>query len=120
MVNSTVSIFIRFKSGGKRRTAAAAYAGKARLKPGIGKHNGKEIPCPAGVYWLRWYDGPKQVWQRVGFDPNDALKAQTRQEAILAGRMFPWRHRRASLARPWPLPLRTSLQSVQPEPMNEG
>ena len=28
MANSTVSIFIRFKSGGKRRTAAAAYAGK--------------------------------------------------------------------------------------------
>ena len=36
MVNHTVSILIRFKDGERRRTVAAAYAGKARLKPGVG------------------------------------------------------------------------------------
>jgi hypothetical protein len=89
MANSTVSIFICFKSGGKRQTVASAYAGKARLKPSIGKQNGKEFPCPAGVYWLRWYHGPKQVWKRVGIYPTDALKAQMRQEAVLAGETVP-------------------------------
>jgi hypothetical protein len=89
MANSTVSIFIRFKSGGKRQTVGTAYAGKARLKPGTGKQNGKEFPCPTGVYWLRWYDGLKQVWKRVGVDPSDALKAQMRQEDILAGESVP-------------------------------
>ncbi len=90
MANSTVSIFIRFKRGGKRQTAAAAYVGKARLKPGTGRdRKGREFPCPAGVYWLRWYDGPKQVWKRVGPDPTDAVKAQMRQEAVLGGESVP-------------------------------
>jgi hypothetical protein len=47
MANSTVSIFIRFKRGGKRQTAAAAYAGKARLKPvsnGIGRGANFRVP----------------------------------------------------------------------------
>ena len=55
-MNSTASIFIRSKDG-KRRCVAAVYAGKARLKPGIGVVEGKERSCPGGVYWIRWYQG---------------------------------------------------------------
>lgn len=85
MANSTVSILIRFGKGKERRTVAAAYAGKARLKPGIGIVDGKERPCPGAIYCLRWYNGLKQVWRTVGPDPHDALVAQMRQEAILSG-----------------------------------
>lgn len=85
MANTTVSILIRFKESNKRRTVAAAYAGKARLKPGIGIVNGKERPCPGAIYWLRWYNGPKQVWRRVGPDPHDAVVAQMNREAVLCG-----------------------------------
>ena len=44
MANTTVSILIRFKDGGRRRTVAASYAGKARLKPGVGFVDGNERP----------------------------------------------------------------------------
>jgi hypothetical protein len=55
MANHSVSILIRFKDGERRRTVAAAYAGKARLKPGVGLVDGKQRPCERGVYWLGWY-----------------------------------------------------------------
>jgi len=89
VANTTVSILIRFKDGGRRRTVAASYAGKARLKPGVGFVDGNERPCPEGTYWLRWYNGPKQVWRRIGPDPHDALVAQMRQEAVLSGESIP-------------------------------
>jgi len=89
VANTTVSILIRFKEGDERRTVPAAYSGRARLKPGIGIVKRKERPCPGAIYWLRWYDGPKQVWKRVGPDPTDAVKAQMRQEAILGGERVP-------------------------------
>jgi hypothetical protein len=65
MANSTVSILIRFKDGKVRRTLPAAYEGRARLKPGIGVDDGKERPCLKGVYFLRWYEGKRQVWKRL-------------------------------------------------------
>ena len=89
MANHTVSISIRFQDGERRRTVAAANAGKARLKPGVGLVDGKERPCERGIYWLRWYNGRKQVWRRIGADSHDALIAQMRQEAILAGETVP-------------------------------
>ena len=55
MANHSVSILIRFKDGERRRTVAGAYAGKARLKPGVGLVDGKQRPCERGVYWLGWY-----------------------------------------------------------------
>lgn len=90
MANTTVSILIRFGKGKNRKTVAAAYAGKARLKPGIGRDKKRrEFPCPGGIYWLRWYNGPKQEWRRVGPDAHDALTAQMRQEDRLAGVTLP-------------------------------
>ncbi len=84
MANHTVSIFIRFKKGGKLEKVAAAYSGKVRLKPGFGKQNAQKFSCRARVYWLCGYDGPKHVRKRIGFDPSDTLKTQMRQEVLLA------------------------------------
>ena len=89
MANTTVSIIIRFAINGKRDTAAAAYAGKARLKRGFGVKAGKEIPTPYGKYYILWYEGTRQRAKMVGTDPTDALKAQIRQEAFLAGESAP-------------------------------
>jgi hypothetical protein len=74
MANRTVSIFVRFTEQGKRNTLPATYIGNARLRP-----------HPGGVYWIRWYEGTRQRWKRIGSDPLDALKAQMRQEAALSG-----------------------------------
>jgi hypothetical protein len=89
MANHTVSILIRFRDGNRRRTVAVAYAGKARLKPGVGLVDGRERPCEGGIYWLRWYNGSKQIWKRIGSDSHGALIGQIRQEAILAGETVP-------------------------------
>ena len=89
-MNTTVSILICYRERGRRKTVSAAYAGQARLKPGIGcDRKGREFPCPGGVYYIRWYQGKKQVWKAVGTDPTDALKAQLRQERVLAGESVP-------------------------------
>ncbi|MBZ5660374.1 MAG: hypothetical protein LAO08_08185 [Acidobacteriia bacterium] len=89
MANTTVSIFICFTANSRRRTVPAAYAGNSKLKPLVGKSKNREFPCPGGVYYIRWYEGKKQVWKRVGPDPNDALLAQFRQERVLAGEALP-------------------------------
>ena len=89
-MNTTVSILICYRDRGRRRTVSAAYAGQARLKPGIGRdRKGREFPCPGGVYYIRWYAGKKQVWKAVGTDPTAALLAQMRQEKSLAGERVP-------------------------------
>src|ERR1700674_2858915 len=89
-MNTTVSILICYRERGRRKTAAAAYSGNSKLKPGIGKDKkGREFPCPDGVYYIRWYQGKKQVWKAVGTDPNDALIAQMNQEATLSGERKP-------------------------------
>jgi integrase/recombinase XerD len=89
-MNTTVSILICYRERGRRRTVSAAYAGQARLKPGIGcDRKGREFPCPGGVYYIRWYQGKKQVWKAVGTDPTAALLAQMRQERVLAGESVP-------------------------------
>jgi len=89
MANKAVSIFIRFTENGVRRTVPAAYAGNSRLKPRFGIQKGKEFPCPGGNYWIRWYDGTRSCWKKIGPDPTDAMKAQMRQEAVLAGDRVP-------------------------------
>lgn len=85
VANSTVSIIIRFRKDGRRDTAAAAYVGRARLKPGIGIKGGREVACPNGVYYIRWYESSKLKAKKVGSDPTEALRAQIRQENRLAG-----------------------------------
>src|SRR5216683_3499899 len=97
MANRKVSVFVRYKENGERGTAPAAYAGNSRLKPGFGVKKGKEFPCPGCIYWIRWYVGEKQEWQRVGSDPTDAMKAVMRQEDILAGGRPPVEERSDSL-----------------------
>lgn len=89
MANNTVSIIIRFKQHGRRDTAAAAYSGKARLKEGIGIRKKKEIACPGGIYYIRWYEGKTLKAKKVGTDPNEVLRAQIQQEDILAGKRPP-------------------------------
>src|SRR6266404_2720714 len=78
MANRKVSIFVRFTENDQRKTVSATYTGNARL-----------APHPGGVFWIRWYEGAKQRWKRVGSDTTDALKAQMRQEAILSGESVP-------------------------------
>jgi integrase/recombinase XerD len=98
MANQTVSIFIRFKQDGKQLPAmAAAYAGKSRLKPGVGVKgkDKKEISHCEFDYYLRWYDGTSQRWKKVGPDPIEAVKAQMRQEDVLAGKRPPVEERTA-------------------------
>jgi hypothetical protein len=88
-MNRIVSIYVRYKDQqGKRCFTPATYEGKARLKP-----------QPGAVYYIRWYEGSKPTAKKVGSqphtadlfgtDPMDALKAQMRQEAILAGDKVP-------------------------------
>src|SRR2546429_336139 len=85
MANRKVSIFVRFKQNSQRKTVPVTYIGNARL-----------APHPGGVFWIRWYEGSKQCWKRVGSDTNDALKAQMRQEAILSGERVPVEERTSS------------------------
>jgi hypothetical protein len=74
-MNRIVSIYVRYKDQqGKRCFVPATYAAKARLKPQLG-----------AVYYIRWYEGSKAKAKKVGTDPMDALKAQMRQEAVVAG-----------------------------------
>jgi integrase/recombinase XerD len=77
-VNRIVSIYVRYTHQGKRYFVPATYAGKARLQP-----------QPGAIYYIRWYKGNKPKAKKVGSDPTDALKAQMRQEAILAGERVP-------------------------------
>src|SRR5258708_23365180 len=78
-MNRIASIYVRYKDQqGKRCFVPATYIGKARLKS-----------QPGGVYYIRWYEGSKPKAKNVGTDPMDALKAQMRQEAIIAGERVP-------------------------------
>src|SRR5882762_550615 len=78
-MNRTVSIYVRYKDQqGKRCFVPATYIGKASLKP-----------QPGGTFYIRWYEGTKPTAKKVGTDSTDALKAQMRQEAILAGERVP-------------------------------
>jgi integrase/recombinase XerD len=85
-MNRVVSIYVRYNENGKRCFVPAIYVGKARLKP-----------QPGGVFYIRWYEGSKPIAKKVGYDdpglsatdPMDALKAQMRQETILAGEKRP-------------------------------
>jgi integrase len=89
MANRKVGIFVMYTLNGVRGTAPASYAGTARLKPGFGIKKKKEFACPGCVYWIRWYEGTRQRWQRVGTDPIEAMKAVMRQEEALAGKRPP-------------------------------
>jgi hypothetical protein len=61
-------------------SSRATYLGKARLAQ----------PPPGGTFSIRWYEGKKKpVAKKVGDDPTDALQAQMRQEAMLAGESVP-------------------------------
>jgi integrase/recombinase XerD len=88
-VNRIVSIYVRYRNPqGKRCFQPAVYLGKARLRP-----------QPGGVFYIRWYAGKKPKHRRVGTDPVDAVKAQIRQENILAGIEMP-REERSTDFRP--------------------
>jgi integrase/recombinase XerD len=92
-MNRVVSIYVRYKDPqGKRCFEPADYSGKASLKP-----------QPGGIYYIRWYGGKKPIAKKVGSqshtadlsatDPTDALKAQMRQEDVLAGKRPPLEER---------------------------
>jgi integrase len=45
--------------------------------------NGQAEYHPEGVYYLRYYDGERQVWERVGKETDAAIAAQFRREQTL-------------------------------------
>jgi integrase/recombinase XerD len=84
LANLQATLFLRIRTAdGKRRIASPVYTANHKLKRLFATVNGKAEYCPSGVYYLRFYDGDRQVWERVGKDADAAIAAQFRREQSL-------------------------------------
>jgi integrase/recombinase XerD len=84
LANLQATLFVRIRTAdGKRRIASPVYTANHKLKRLFASVNGKAEYCPSGVYYLRFYDGDRQVWERVGKDADVAIAAQFRREQSL-------------------------------------
>lgn len=83
MANRKVSLRIRINEGGRRPLAKPAYAANGRIRPLYALVDGVPQHRSEGMYYLRWADGERRVWEPVGIDPYAALAAKLRREHIL-------------------------------------
>ena len=84
MANLNATLFLRIRTtDGKRRVASPVYNGNHKLKRLFATVDGKPEYHPDGIYYLRYYDGDRQVWERVGKDTDVAIAAQFRREQAL-------------------------------------
>jgi hypothetical protein len=84
VANLQATLFLRIRTAdGRRRIASPVYTTTHKLRRLFATVNGKPEYCPMGVYYLRFYDGDRQVWERVGKDADAAIAAQFRREQSL-------------------------------------
>jgi integrase/recombinase XerD len=84
LANLQATLFLRIRTpDGKRCIASPVYTTTHKLRRLFATVNGKPEYCPMGVYYLRFYDGDRQVWERVGKDADAAIAAQFRREQSL-------------------------------------
>jgi hypothetical protein len=84
LANLQATLFLRIRTAdGKRRIASPVYTANHKLKRLFATVDKQPEYHPEGIYYLRYYDGPKQVWERVGKDSDAAIAAQFRREQSL-------------------------------------
>jgi integrase/recombinase XerD len=87
LANLNATLFLRIRTtDGKRRVASPVYTANHKLKRLFATVDGKAEYHPEGIYYLRFYDGDRQVWERVGKDTDAAIAAQFRREQTLRAR----------------------------------
>lgn len=84
MANLQATLFLRIRTAdGRRRALSPVFTANHKLKRLFADVDGQPEYHPEGIYYLRYYDGPKQVWERVGKDSDAAIAAQFRREQSL-------------------------------------
>jgi len=84
LANLSATLFLRIRTAdGKRRIAAPVYSANRKLKRLFALVNGQPEFHLEGIYYLRYYDGEKQVWERIGNDTDAAIAGQFRREQVL-------------------------------------
>jgi len=86
MANKKVTVVRLCKTpeGWKRLSIVMGRNGKVRS--GYALYNGVETLLPDGRYQLRTYEGKKTVYEDVGEDGLDALKAQQRKSTLMVAK----------------------------------
>src|SRR5580698_3198726 len=86
MVNKQVSILLRVSLGGGKQTfLLPLVAPNGHIKPQWGVYKGNPTLYPHGIYYLRFKQGGKIVFERIGPHLDEALAAQVRKAHILTG-----------------------------------
>ena len=89
MTSTKVAVRIRVKlADGKFRFCKPVAVANGRFKPLYALVNGVAAHHPEGVYYLRYTDRGKRVWETIGRDHNLVNAAQKRRENILMSRQL--------------------------------
>lgn len=83
MANRTATIWMSATVAGKWGRFKPVVGKNNKMRPGVCLVNGQEYHDPAGVYYVGYYQGGKQRWEKVGPNPQDAVYAQERREMYL-------------------------------------
>jgi len=87
MASPVARLYIRVRlDDGSRPCFDPVFSGNRKLKALYAKIDGKPVHRPEGVYYLRYLQGKKRVFERVGSNAQDALTAQVRRERSLGAR----------------------------------
>ena len=82
-----VRLYLRVRfADGNRQFADPVYAANGKLKPFYAVVNGIAEHHPAGVYYIRYLQNGKRVWENVGTDASSAMTARLKRERILDAR----------------------------------
>jgi integrase len=89
MTSTKAAVRIRVKlADGKFRFCKPVAVANGRFKPLYALVNGVPAHHPEGVYYLRYTDRGKRVWETIGRDHNLVNVAQKRRENILMSRQL--------------------------------
>jgi len=86
MPNTTVSLMRRCKVGSTWRRYPVAVGKTGRPRPELVVIDGKPVPCPAGHYVLRFYQGTKVRYENVGANAATAVTKLQVKEKLLAAK----------------------------------
>ena len=91
MANSKVALVRRVRTDAGWRYFPAAYAANGKVKPEVVIVAGKEVKHPTGYYALRYYEGPKLIFESLkNASPAEAEAKRSvrasRMSAVVAAR----------------------------------
>ena len=85
MANRVVALMLRANTLPKRPYLKPHTTANGTVRPLWAMHEGKPTHFPTGVYYLRFKQGPKLVFERIGPHLDEALAQLARKRNLLEG-----------------------------------